>query len=208
MTKTLTRKDLEKLIRECIQEIAMCRNKDTGHFDDCSPGNVYSVTRAGAQRAGIDSKYVGRGTMTKNRKIDSPFGANTSDTKQCGRMKISGEPKKKDRRCRDYKQKGRYHIKELGSLSLFDSEGIRRFDMMADDYNGQEPDVFISLNDLIDALDLIDDNQSQPQLVESRQALIAKCQRIGMKTQTEFFRNLVSSLDTLKRASDGKLQGD
>jgi hypothetical protein len=140
----LTKDDLKKIIEESILEVALCRNKDTGHFDDCSPGNVYSLTKSGARRAGVDDEFVGRGTITKNRKLDTPYGANTSDTKQCGRKFISGADKKKDRRCRDYKSKGRYGINEDGS---YDFTGIRLVPSKRD-----ASDKFISVNDLIDAL--------------------------------------------------------
>ena len=98
MARKITKEELKLMIRDTLDEVALCRNKDTGHFDDCSPGNVYSLTKAGAKSAGVSDKLVGRGTMTKNRKLDTPYGANTSDTQQCGSKKISGADKPKDRR--------------------------------------------------------------------------------------------------------------
>ena len=42
-------------------------------------------------------------------------------------------------------------------------------------------------------------------VVESRDALVQKCQQLGFKSQQEYFRNLVTSLNTLKLAQDGDL---
>lgn len=218
MAKKITVEELRLMIRDTLDEVALCRDKDTGHFDDCTAGNVYSLSKKGARSAGVSDKLVGRGTITKNRKLDTPYGANTSDTEQCGRMKISGEKKKKDRRCRDYKQKGRYGVNELVSDEVFDSRHIRRFEMMTD-ADGGGSDVFISLNDLVDSLSMLGSSdreyfgeEEKPLLendellvLESREALVQKCQQLGFKSQQEYFRNLVTSLNTLKQATDGDL---
>jgi hypothetical protein len=218
MAKKITVEELKLMIRDTLDEVALCRDKDTGHFDDCSPGNVYSLSKKGARSAGVSDKLVGRGTMTKNRKLDTPYGANTSDTEQCGRMKISGDKKKKDRRCRDYKQKGRYGVNELVSDEVFDARHIRRFEMMTDDSDGSS-DVFISLNDLVDGLSMLSSSDEEhfrrkekpllkadePMVVESRDVLVRKCQQLGFRTQQQYFQNLVTSLNTLKQATDGDL---
>ena len=207
MTMKITKEELKLLIRDTLDEVALCRNKDTGHFDDCEPGNVYSLTKKGAESAGVSAKYVGRGTMTKNRKLDSPYGANTSPTQQCGRMKISGEKKPKDRRCRDYKQRGRYGMKE--SEVDFDISSIRRFQMMTD--SDGDDDLFISLNDLIDSLGSMSGKpnnilgKEKHDLVENRSELIKKCRFIGFRSQQEYFASLTQSLNILKQAQDGEL---
>ncbi len=196
-----TKAQLKLIIEECINEVALCRDKDTGYFDDCSPGNVYSLTKAGAKSAGVDDEFVGRGTITKNRKLDTPYGANTSDTQQCGRKKISGDDKKKDRRCRDYKDKGRYGINED---SGFDLSSVRVVPSKRD-----ASDKFVSVNDLIGALQQIADNQNQNydsgEVLEDTNPLIQKCIQAGFQTKQQYFSSLVKSLDLLKRASDGKL---
>ena len=222
----ITHKELYQMIEEVIEEVALCRNKDTGHFDACTPGNVYALSHRGAKSAGVSSDLVGRGTMTKNRKLDTPYGANTSDTAQCGRMKISGEKKPKDRRCRDYKSKGRYGVDEDSTLVPHgDDSPAQRLAKIFPGYDEirklqigiyespDESDIFISLNDLIEWLNELRQSSEEEyevldggKLVEANQVLIRKCQQIGMKTQQEFFRNLVMSLDTIKRASDGKLR--
>ena len=195
----LTKAELIKIIKEELLEVALCRDKDTGHFDDCSPGNVYSLTKAGAKSAGVSDEFVGRGTITKNRKLDTPYGANTSDTEQCGRKYISGADKKKDRRCRDYKAKGRYGIKEDGS---YDFSSVRLVPSKRD-----ASDKFISINDLIDVLQHIEAqiNNYGQDVLEDVNPMVQKCRKLGFKTQTEYFQSLIKGLDLLKRASDGKL---
>ena len=224
----ITNKELKAIIEEVITEVALCRNKDTGHFDDCSPGNVYSLTHKGAKDAGVSSDLVGRGTITKNRKLDTPYGANTSDTAQCGRMKISGDKKKKNRRCRDYKSKGRYGVDEDSMLLPNDNDSdserkakifpgydeIRKLSIGITE-TPDESDIFVSLNDLIEWMNnLRVDAEDEYEIIDGgklvevkpNEMLLRKCQQMGMKTQQEFFRNLVISLDTIKRASDGKLR--
>tara|TARA_R110000851_G_scaffold250205_1_gene402695 strand:+ start:262 stop:801 length:540 start_codon:yes stop_codon:yes gene_type:complete len=80
-----------------MKEAALCHNKDTGHFDKCSAGNTYSISDKGAKAAGIDSKWVKRGTLTKSKPRGSvpvtraSFGLN-SQNKSGGRIKMtSGE---------------------------------------------------------------------------------------------------------------------
>jgi len=197
MTK-LTKELLEEMIIEVMNEVALCRNKDTGHFDDCDDGNVYSLSHDGARRAGVDKELVGRGVMTKNRKIDSPYGMNTSDTKDCGRITIQGKDKKKDRRCRDYKARGRYGITE-------ESDSIQNIRQLV--IHGDKPEAYINVSDLIGVLnqfEQIQKNQSD-ELVEGTNPLYKKCRELGFKSQQEYFQSLVRSLDMLKRGLDGKL---
>tara|TARA_Y100000310_G_scaffold226109_1_gene228203 strand:- start:1753 stop:2385 length:633 start_codon:yes stop_codon:yes gene_type:complete len=85
---------------EEIEEAALCHNKNTGHFDDCTSDNVYSLSKRGAQAQNIDDKFVARGTISSKTKGNPPkvkakFGLNTSTKgKQGGRMKMpSGEKK-------------------------------------------------------------------------------------------------------------------
>ena len=81
-----------------MKEVGLCHNKNTGHFDKCSPGNTYSLSDRGAKSAGVDSKYVKRGTLTKTKsKGDVPvtrayFGLN-SNNKSGGRIKITSGDK-------------------------------------------------------------------------------------------------------------------
>ena len=91
----------EFLIEIILEELnyyleSMCHDKDTGHFDKCISGNVYSMSDSGAKSLGIDNeKFVKRGVLTKDKKkgespdgLKSPFGLNTSKVKQGGKIKM------------------------------------------------------------------------------------------------------------------------
>jgi hypothetical protein len=94
----LTRRQLRKMILEELTEVALCRSPKTGYFSDCKSGAVYSLSKKGADSAGVDSKYVKRGIVTKGDTKDgvpktrAKYGMNTSDKKAAGRKRIpSGE---------------------------------------------------------------------------------------------------------------------
>ena len=79
-------------LSEYLKEVALCHDKDTGYFDSCDSGNVYSLSRKGAKSGGVDSKYVQRGTLTKSKPrgdvpvVKAKYGLNT--TKPGGRIKM------------------------------------------------------------------------------------------------------------------------
>ena len=81
-----------------MKEAALCHNKDTGHFAKCSTGNTYSLSDKGAKSAGLDSKWIKRGTLTKSKaRGDVPvtrasFGLN-SQNKSGGRIKMTSGDK-------------------------------------------------------------------------------------------------------------------
>ena len=80
-----------------ILELASCHD-DKGHFTDCKPNSVYSLSAKAAREHGLDKKFVGRGTVKSKKsreapKLKTPFGLNTSKDKQGGRTRFpDGEP--------------------------------------------------------------------------------------------------------------------
>jgi len=77
-----------------LDEASPSHCKDTGRFGCAGEaGSVYSISKAGAKRAGIDPKFAYRGTYTGNKdakgkhKTKSAFGA-ASGKKACGRVDI------------------------------------------------------------------------------------------------------------------------
>ena len=78
-------------VREYLAEAALCHDRK-GHFDKCDKGNTYSLSKSGARSAGVDDKYVGRGTLSSDEKkkdgthrYTSKMGLNTSKKKAGGR---------------------------------------------------------------------------------------------------------------------------
>lgn len=93
-------KELREIILEeylnLLSELSLCHSPKTGHFTKCNKDSVYSLTKKGAQKNNIDPSFVGRGLVStkeddKPPKLKSPYGLNTSKTKQGGRKKISGD---------------------------------------------------------------------------------------------------------------------
>jgi hypothetical protein len=84
-------------------------------------GSIYSMSKDGARRAGIDTSYVGRGVQTGNRdekgkpKFKSAFGQATGD-KACGRVDLRKGAISPKYSCGKYSSK--YGVKE--ALKLVD----------------------------------------------------------------------------------------
>ena len=214
---TLTKELLVEMIEEVLDEVALCRNPQTGHFDDCKTGAIYSLSHRAARENGLDPKLVGRGKLTKKRKVQAPFGMNTSQTKQCGRQTIQGDKKKKDKRCRDY-PKGHYSEYDHPLLPSDDDTPKKKREKILPGSSAlaslakgivseDEDDVFISLNDLMSILSQARGNEDDKgdDLLENNADLMSKCRSIGFVTRQEAFKGLVVSLNQLKKAQDGKL---
>lgn len=82
-------------IDDYLEEAATCHDPETGFFDYCKKGNVYSLSKRGADAAGVDKKYVSRGKVSSDKKNDdgttnvtSKFGMNTSKKKSAGRVSM------------------------------------------------------------------------------------------------------------------------
>jgi hypothetical protein len=82
-----------------LEELALCHDPRTGHFDTCQKaGNVYSLSAKGAEAGNVASRFVQRGTLTKSKsrgdvpRLKAKYGLNTSRHKQGGRLEMrSGE---------------------------------------------------------------------------------------------------------------------
>lgn len=211
---------------EELEEVGMYHDPSTGYFTKRKAGAVKSLSKKGAQSAGVDPKYAERGVVTSGDKLSSKFGLNFGK-KQCGRTKFpaGGKLPYKKYSCSKY-NKTYSDLEEDGDKkhplvpSLDDSESDRldklgythhlralgRGIVRADEVmlKGEEDDLFISIEDLIALLKSIPE-QRDVQLVENRAGLVQKCKEIGFKTNQEYFKSLVITLSTLKQAQDGKL---
>ena len=103
----IDRKKILEIIKEEIQsleEINPAHNKD-GTFAAKGRGATYSLTKNALDDVGEDSELdvPARGRITSKGKISAKYGMNTSKPdKQCGRLTIDGDDKKKTRSCKDY----------------------------------------------------------------------------------------------------------
>ena len=95
-----------------LNELNGNHSKSTGRFQEKGKAGVWSVTKNNKLKSDTESdiKVPERGEIGASGKISSRFGQN-SGTEQCGRLDISGEPKKKKRRCKDYKKGNNYGTK-------------------------------------------------------------------------------------------------
>ena len=89
--------------RDYIAEVGMYHDPNTGRWSKRKAGAVKSLTRAGAERAGIDKKHVERGVVTGKDNIQAKMGSSFGKD-QCGRLKMSGEEQTPRFKCSDYKK--------------------------------------------------------------------------------------------------------
>tara|TARA_R100001510_G_C7633698_1_gene192200 strand:- start:626 stop:1135 length:510 start_codon:yes stop_codon:yes gene_type:complete len=93
----MEREQLKKIIIEEIQKAIQerCHNSETGFWEKCRPGSVYSQTK-GSKR--YDSKYDGRGVYRGKKEDGTPrlsakYGSNQSKKTSAGRVVYNtGEP--------------------------------------------------------------------------------------------------------------------
>ena len=217
MSVVFTKEMLVEMIREVIVEVGLCHSPDDGTFTDCDPGSVYSLSHKAASANKVDKKYVGRGKVTKNRKLKTPFGMNTSPTKQCGRQTIQGDKKKKDKRCHDY-PKGQYN--EDNALVPNDDDtpskrkekiypGYNQLRQLANGIYEDEAsgESFISIDVLEAVVDkLIQRSKERDGLVEDNEKEVSYCQRkYGLVTRQQAFKSILDSINAIKRAEAGEL---
>ena len=95
-----------------MNELNPRHSKKDGTFIKKGESGIYSLTKNNKLKSDTESELTipARGEVGASGKISSRFGQN-SGTEQCGRLDISGEPKKKKRRCKDYKKGNNYGTK-------------------------------------------------------------------------------------------------
>ena len=108
----LTKESLRALIIEIMNERNPIHDKQTGRFSEKGKAGIYSLTKNNKLKSDTESELEvpARGEVGASGKISSRFGMN-SGTEQCGRLDIDGKPKKKKRRCKDYKKGNNYGTK-------------------------------------------------------------------------------------------------
>ena len=100
------------MIIEIMNERNPIHDKKTGRFSEKGKAGIYSLTKNNKLKSDTESELEvpARGEVGASGKISSRFGMN-SGTEQCGRLDIDGKPKKKKRRCKDYKKGNNYGTK-------------------------------------------------------------------------------------------------
>ena len=108
----LTESYLRSMIIEIMNELNPRHSKKDGTFIKKGESGIYSLTKNNKLKSDTESELEvpARGEVGASGKISSRFGQNSGDD-QCGRLTIDGKPKKKKRRCKDYKKGNNYGTK-------------------------------------------------------------------------------------------------
>ena len=107
----ITQKQIREMIEEelaALKEVNPMHDPKTGKFSSKGKKGVYSLTKNAEDDLADDSELEApaRGTSSGKGKVSAKFGMSTgSPEKQCGRLTIDGDKKKKTRRCTDYPKK-------------------------------------------------------------------------------------------------------
>jgi hypothetical protein len=208
---------IDEEIENVLSELNPYHDKNTGRLSGPRSGNSYSLSKPAVKRAGWDDEKAKKGEVTSKGNVSYKFGM-AGEKKGCGRKSVSGKKIPKKYRCSDYPEKYDEELDHPLVPSSDDAESDR-WDKLGYthhlralgrgivrlDEEGNE-DVFISLNDLMSLLDQLRAEQEPQEVVEGNQrALAQKCRQMGFLTNKEAFQNLAHTLNTLKRAEDGKL---
>lgn len=93
----MNKEQLKRLIKKVLIEVATCHDPKTGFFAKCEKDAIYSLTKKGAARSGVDPKFVKRGTVTTTKTKDgiprtrAKYGINASEKDSAGRLTIDGD---------------------------------------------------------------------------------------------------------------------
>lgn len=216
-------------INSYINEVSLCRN-NKGHFSDCKKGATYSLSDKGAESAGIDKKFVGRGKVSRDKKkddgtywIQAPFGMNTSKKKMAGRIKMpSGEDINPEYSVSKYDQKydetldktkwdpkwksakdrkRQRQIQKPSNVSWF--AGKEEFSNLVNGRGmGIFEELYFSYNDLEE---IITNEFAGDEITEARHDLKSQCRKAGLITLDEAQARILKALNAFALAQDGKL---
>lgn len=137
----ISKQRLEEIIKEeieAISEVGMYHDPKTGRWTKQAKGAVKSLSKQGAEDAGVSSDHVGRGVVTAKGKIQAKFGMNHGKD-ECGRKSIqtTGDNDISPRfSCSDYKQRYDEGILDLDSKVSI-SDVIRAADSVENDLDEQ-----------------------------------------------------------------------
>jgi hypothetical protein len=127
---TIDRERLKKIVEQELKKLRMevnpAHNED-GTFAKKGSGKTYSLTKNALDDVADDTELEvpARGSITSKGKVSSKFGMNSgSPDKQCGRLTIDGDGKKKTRSCKDYPKN--YWGEELELKEKESTEGRKK----------------------------------------------------------------------------------
>jgi hypothetical protein len=220
---------IEEEVNSYLNEVALCRN-EKGHFSDCKKGATYSLSDKGAESAGIDKKFVGRGKVSRDKKkedgsywVHAPFGMNTSKKKMAGRIKMpSGEDINPEYSVSKYDEKydetvdktkwnpnwksakdrkRKREIQKPSNVSWF--PGKEEFSNLV---NGRGMGIFERVYfSYDDVAEIVTSELSQDEITEVQDGLRSQCRKAGLITLDEAQKRILRALNAFALAQDGKL---
>ena len=234
ITKGSLRRIVKEEISGYLNEVGLCHDPDSGHFDDCDSGNIYSLTFKGAKDNNIDDEYVQRGKVSSKQKrkppkISAKFGSNTSDTKQAGRKKISGKDISPKYSVSKYPEKyGQKNEMDHPLVPSSDDSESDRLDKLGythhlralgsgiiradEDVDGEINDVEIDFNLTIDQIvDIVQAVLKMPEiqtLEMNQDKLKQKCNSIGMISMADAQQRVLRGVNQAVIASKGEMFKD
>ena len=211
---------LEEIDAVILSELNPYHSKKDGKLSGPESGNSYSLSAPAVKKANWDPEKAKKGKVTSKGNVTYRFGMSDGD-KACGRKTVSGKDIDPKKSCSDYpkpynemdhplvpssddsesdrldKLGYTHHLRALG-------KGILRLDEEPDE------DVFISAQDLIQVLNNLIADSSEPQgpgpIGEAVSPQLArKCREVGFTTAREAQESVLKSLNAFSLAADGKL---
>lgn len=194
--------------------------KGGGQFTSKERGKIYSVPHK--HKGKVKNIPTGRG-INKNGKPVAKFGVNSgAPDKQCGKVTVDGDSKRKTRRCSDYPKSYWDEVNEdvdfETGLPVSDQQAAKNrtpserkhklgYDrelqrlargIMEAEQRASEASEIYEQAKMLRKLSGLPEGLVGGQ----NQQLQAKCRAAGFRT----FEELLQAMDAMKRASDGKLQ--
>lgn len=230
-TQKITKSRLKELIKQEIEAVMNQEDNElveanpyhsgkTGRFTSKNaPNSVYSLTKNAEDN--VSKMPIGRG-KNKNGKPAAKFGMNSgSPDKQCGRLTIDGDKKKKSRRCVDYKKKywepQNEDVDPVTALPASKEQAgknktpVERKHALGYDREVQRlaKGIFEGSLEPAEALEIYEQASHLRRLSGIPEGLVGgsapdlerKCRAAGFRT----FEDLLKAMDAMKRAADGKL---
>ena len=232
-TVKITNEELKQLIKDEIEAVFGSETdelveinpyhkgtgKGGGQFTTKERGKIYSVPHKHKKR--VKNIPTGRGT-NKGGKPVAKFGVNSgSPDKQCGKVTVDGDPKRKTRRCTDYPKSYWDEVNEdldpASGLPVSAEQGRKnktpaeRKHHLGYDRELQRlaRGIYEASQGLSDAPEIYEQAKTLRRLSGLPEGLVgaqndqlaSKCRAAGFRT----FEDLLKAMDAMKRASDGKL---
>ena len=175
---------IKEEVNSYLSEANLYHHPSTGHFSSKSAGNVYSLTKKGAKNA--PNSEIAKGIVTGKGNVKAKYGM----ADQCGRMKLSGDDINPEYSCSKFKKK--YSEDILSEPEVHNPVGEIEVLKIGDK-------LYINIDSLLSQAD-----DSELLVQEGNQALVKKCNSLGLYTRLQILDNFFRQVNAMSLSSDGK----